>query len=51
MTGARTPAAVVLQRMVRQGYAPTNSFAKFIEKVDKYGMKSGIIKVVPPKEW
>lgn len=27
------------------------SFKKFIEKVDKYGMKSGIIKVIPPKEW
>lgn len=26
-------------------------FEKFVEKVDKYGMKSGIIKVVPPKEW
>ncbi|USP80546.1 hypothetical protein yc1106_07820 [Curvularia clavata] len=27
------------------------NFQRFIEKVDKYGMKSGIIKVVPPKEW
>ena len=27
------------------------SFKKFIEKVNKYGMKSGIVKVVPPKEW
>ncbi|KZF20625.1 hypothetical protein L228DRAFT_175625 [Xylona heveae TC161] len=27
------------------------SFRKFIDKVDKYGMKSGIIKVIPPKEW
>ncbi|KAK2787517.1 hypothetical protein FQN51_003148 [Onygenales sp. PD_10] len=26
-------------------------FAAFIQKVDKYGMKSGVIKVVPPKEW
>jgi hypothetical protein len=31
--------------------AQFRSFPKFIEKVDKYGMKSGIIKVVPPKEW
>nr|POF17780.1 dna damage-responsive transcriptional repressor rph1 [Quercus suber] len=27
------------------------SFKKFIGKVDKYGMKSGIVKVIPPKEW
>ena len=27
------------------------SFKNFIEKVDKYGMRSGIIKVVSPKEW
>jgi jmjN domain len=27
------------------------SFKKFIEKIDKYGMKSGIVKVIPPKEW
>lgn len=26
-------------------------FKKFIAKIDKYGMKSGIVKVVPPKEW
>ncbi|KAL9099882.1 MAG: hypothetical protein Q9163_004674 [Psora crenata] len=27
------------------------SFKDFIRKIDKYGMKSGIVKVVPPKEW
>ncbi|KAI9795944.1 MAG: hypothetical protein M1833_006592 [Piccolia ochrophora] len=27
------------------------SFKKFIGKIDKYGMKSGIVKVIPPKEW
>lgn len=27
------------------------SFKKFCDKVDKYGMKSGIVKVIPPKEW
>ncbi|KAF2660831.1 hypothetical protein K491DRAFT_725165 [Lophiostoma macrostomum CBS 122681] len=27
------------------------SFKKFIEKVNKYGMKSGIVKVIPPAEW
>lgn len=26
-------------------------FQKFIDKIDKYGMKSGIVKVIPPKEW
>ncbi|KAF3918827.1 hypothetical protein ABW20_dc0100910 [Dactylellina cionopaga] len=27
------------------------SFKKFIDKIDHYGMKSGIVKVIPPKEW
>lgn len=27
------------------------SFKSFIQKIDKYGMKSGIVKVIPPKEW
>ncbi|KAI9725443.1 MAG: hypothetical protein M1828_003114 [Chrysothrix sp. TS-e1954] len=27
------------------------SFPKFIKRIDKHGMKSGIVKVVPPKEW
>lgn len=27
------------------------NFKRFIDKVDKYGMKSGIVKVVPPTEW
>ncbi|KAI1432380.1 hypothetical protein GGR50DRAFT_697127 [Xylaria sp. CBS 124048] len=26
-------------------------FKKFMEKIDSYGMKSGIVKVVPPQEW
>ncbi|OAQ88846.1 jumonji family transcription factor [Purpureocillium lilacinum] len=26
-------------------------FQRFMEKVDSYGMKSGIIKVIPPQEW
>ncbi|KAL9050503.1 MAG: hypothetical protein Q9162_006610, partial [Coniocarpon cinnabarinum] len=26
-------------------------FKRFIDKIDHYGMKSGIVKVVPPKEW
>ncbi|KAI9792329.1 MAG: hypothetical protein M1816_002554 [Peltula sp. TS41687] len=31
--------------------AQFRSFKKFIAKIDKYGMKSGIVKVIPPKEW
>ncbi|KAI9846192.1 MAG: hypothetical protein M1837_004306 [Sclerophora amabilis] len=27
------------------------SFKKFMSKIDKYGMKSGIVKVIPPKQW
>ena len=27
------------------------SFKEFIRKIDKFGMKSGIVKVIPPKEW
>ncbi len=27
------------------------SFKSFISRIDKYGMKSGIVKVIPPKEW
>lgn len=27
------------------------SFKKFVERIDKYGMKSGIVKVIPPQEW
>ncbi|KAI0198826.1 hypothetical protein F4808DRAFT_434582 [Astrocystis sublimbata] len=26
-------------------------FKKFMEKVDSYGMKSGILKIIPPQEW
>lgn len=26
-------------------------FQKFINRVDKYGMRAGIVKVIPPKEW
>ncbi|KAL9012560.1 MAG: hypothetical protein Q9173_002683 [Seirophora scorigena] len=28
-----------------------SSFKTFISKIDKYGMKSGIVKVIPPQEW
>ncbi|KAJ9641882.1 hypothetical protein H2199_005095 [Coniosporium tulheliwenetii] len=31
--------------------AQFRSFKKFIDKIDTYGMKSGIVKVIPPKEW
>ncbi|KAJ0425946.1 hypothetical protein BJY00DRAFT_162967 [Aspergillus carlsbadensis] len=26
-------------------------FQNFINRIDKYGMRSGIVKVIPPKEW
>ncbi|KAH9885966.1 hypothetical protein F4778DRAFT_759867 [Xylariomycetidae sp. FL2044] len=26
-------------------------FKKFMEKIDSYGMRSGIVKVIPPQEW
>ncbi|KAL8938299.1 MAG: hypothetical protein Q9211_003277 [Gyalolechia sp. 1 TL-2023] len=31
--------------------AQFRSFKTFISKIDKYGMKSGIVKVIPPQEW
>lgn len=27
------------------------SFPDFIKRIDRYGMRSGIVKVIPPKEW
>lgn len=27
------------------------SFPEFIKKIDHYGMKAGIVKVIPPQEW
>lgn len=27
------------------------SFPDFIKKIDHYGMKTGIVKVIPPQEW
>ncbi|CDO93342.1 unnamed protein product [Kluyveromyces dobzhanskii CBS 2104] len=32
-------------------YETFRDFYKFMSEVDKYGMKSGIIKIVPPKQW
>jgi hypothetical protein len=31
--------------------AQFKDFEKFVLKIDKYGMQSGIVKVIPPKEW
>jgi len=31
--------------------AQFRSFKDYVAKIDKYGMKSGIVKVIPPKEW
>ena len=36
---------------VAQTMKQFKSFKDFIHKIDKYGMKSGIVKVIPPKEW
>ncbi len=46
MHEARNKLLIIAQTM-RQ----FRSFKDFIQKIDKYGMKSGIVKVVPPKEW
>jgi hypothetical protein len=27
------------------------SFKHFVNKINHYGMQSGIVKVIPPKEW
>ncbi|GAT28461.1 jumonji family transcription factor [Aspergillus luchuensis] len=32
-------------------FKPFRDFQSFINKVEEYGMRSGIIKVIPPKEW
>lgn len=32
-------------------YEDFKDFYKFMSKVDEYGMKSGIIKIIPPAEW
>ncbi|KAF2397044.1 hypothetical protein EJ06DRAFT_158545 [Trichodelitschia bisporula] len=31
--------------------AQFRSFKRFVDKINKYGMKSGIVKIIPPKEW
>lgn len=31
--------------------AQFRDFKSFIDKIDKYGMKSGIVKIIPPQEW
>ena len=32
-------------------YDQFNDFYSFVKKIDHYGAKSGIVKVIPPKEW
>jgi hypothetical protein len=27
------------------------SFKDFVDKINHYGMKSGIVKIIPPQEW
>ncbi|THX91599.1 hypothetical protein D6D08_03027 [Aureobasidium pullulans] len=31
--------------------AQFRDFKKYMDQIDKYGMKSGIVKVIPPQEW
>ena len=28
-----------------------HDFQSYVNKIDKYGMQAGIVKVIPPKEW
>ncbi|KAI0401506.1 hypothetical protein F4802DRAFT_424391 [Xylaria palmicola] len=35
----------------KPGMHQFKDFKKFMEKVDGYGMKSGIVKIIPPQEW
>lgn len=28
-----------------------SSFKDFVDKINHYGMKSGIVKIIPPQEW
>ena len=37
--------------MGEQTMSQFRDFSKFIAAIDSYGMKSGIVKVVPPPEW
>lgn len=31
--------------------AQFRDFQRFIDKIDRYGMQSGIVKIIPPTEW
>ena len=35
----------------KQTLSQFKDFGKFIAAIDSYGMKSGIVKVVPPPDW
>ncbi|KAI1424821.1 hypothetical protein F5Y12DRAFT_750336 [Xylaria sp. FL1777] len=35
----------------KPGMSQFKNFKKFMEKIDSYGMKSGIVKIIPPQEW
>ena len=36
---------------IKQTMDQFRNFKRFIDKIDKHGMKSGIVKVIPPAEW
>jgi hypothetical protein len=38
-------------RIVVQTMDQFQDFQSFVNRVEKYGMQSGVIKVIPPKEW
>lgn len=50
-TPCRRVGARNFQLMFVQTMNQFRSFKEFIKRIDKYGMKSGIVKVIPPKEW
>jgi hypothetical protein len=40
-----------LLMIIAQTMDQFRNFKRFIDKIDKHGMKSGIVKVIPPAEW
>ncbi|TNY21443.1 hypothetical protein DMC30DRAFT_335632, partial [Rhodotorula diobovata] len=34
-----------------EDFAQNGGFYGYVKRIEKYGLRSGIVKVVPPKEW
>ena len=34
-----------------EDFEGNGGFYGFVKRIEKYGMRSGIVKVIPPKEW